>query len=132
VPSEAVRSVNLEQFNEVVALELRETVARTHVVVMRRSRRQGKAEPFIDLRGAIQVANRQHYVINGSSTHHRFALASFPSPGKKHYRFGAIDASSGVKSHADGLVGAGEVPQIFDGIAALEKIKTAASAPEQG
>jgi len=64
VVNEPVWPIDLQEFDEVLARELREAVRRAHPIIMPRSRRQGEAKLLIDRTRALQVLNRHHDMID--------------------------------------------------------------------
>src|SRR5215831_8173166 len=64
VVNEPVWPIDLQEFDEVLARELREAVRRAHPIIMPRSRRQGEAKLLIDPTRALQVLNRHHNMID--------------------------------------------------------------------
>ena len=67
-------AIDFEQLDEIPRTELGEPIRRAHSIFVGRSWRQSEAEVLIDYGGAIQVLNRQHNMVDGSSARHSLRI----------------------------------------------------------
>jgi hypothetical protein len=70
VPGQFVWAIDFEQLDEIPRSELGEPIRRAHSIFMRRFWRQSEAKLLIVTGRAVQVLDRQHDMIDGSSARH--------------------------------------------------------------